>query len=233
MLICKISFLSFHVPLYGIHSSAPCLQACSMWICSVVLSDSQSAPRAKEPEVQSWGRKKKNPRNPRVVWSLPARSSKLGQSYGVGSLPVFYSFKFQKSSEKNKRTLFCAWIPNPGPSLLWYLSGHLSLVFQNLAVPGSALLFSFSSAVRAPGSSFWCDAGFLSDLSHSQASCPLTSNPAYQWCLSLSLWGRAKAGVQLCLGPSAHGLFLLTVHPRLREFLSWQWTIKHPIFKSL
>lgn len=114
VLICKISFLSFHVPLYGMHSSAPCLQACSMWICSIVLSDSQSAPRAKEPEAQSRGRKKKNLRNPRVVWSLPARSSKLRQSYGVGSLPVFYSFKFQKSSEKTNALCFVPGSPTLG-----------------------------------------------------------------------------------------------------------------------
>lgn len=43
------------------------LQACSVWVRSMVLSDSQSAPRPEEPEVKAWGERKKNPRNAGVV----------------------------------------------------------------------------------------------------------------------------------------------------------------------
>lgn len=203
------------------HSSPPCLQACSMWICSIVLSDSQSAPRAKEPEVEAWGRKKKNPRNPRVVWLLPARGSKLRQSCGVGSLPVFYSFEFQKSSKKNKRTLFCAWIPNPGPSLLWYLFGHLSLVSQKLTVPGSSLLFSFSSAVRAPGSTFCClvskwplpFAGFLPshfDPCISVVSFPVFAGTCKGW-LAAFPWALSTRTVLINCTPQAPGVPILAV----------------------
>lgn len=123
--------------------------------------------------------------------------------------------------EKNKRTLFCAWIPNPGPSLLWYLSGHLSLVFQKLAVPGSALLFSFSSAVRAPGSTFWClvskwplpFAGFLPshfDPCISMVSFPVFVGTCKGW-LAAFPWALGTRTVLINCTPQAPGVPILAV----------------------